>query len=376
MTASSTPLPDKTRLRQQVRLLGDLLGDIIIASEGQDFLETVQKIRNLSKSARTSGDFEALKDIIDNLSDDEALAIARAFSHFLNLANIADQHDSVISHRRNPVGTIDSISSLCQQVPSDLFQEAIANLHIDLVLTAHPTEITRRTMIHKYQEIDACLSQLEQQDIEPQQHRRVTERLKELLAQTWHTMEFRVNRPTPVDEAKWGYAVVENSLWQAVPAFLRALEDTLTDASLPPVPVHWTPVRFSSWMGGDRDGNPTVTSGVTRQVLLLSRWQACDLFAQDLNRLIEELSMSDCAPALRDHVGDSHEPYRAVLRPLRNHLVDDRDALTRVINSGGTPPPPPYPTRSSWHSPWTTVRHAATGTLLWSPFGAPRHSPG
>jgi phosphoenolpyruvate carboxylase len=118
--------------------------------------------------------------------------------------------------------------------------------------------------------------------------------------------------------------VVEDSLWQAVPDYLRRLDEALFEACGEHLPLEAAPVSFVSWMGGDRDGNPNVTAPVTREVLLLSRWQAMDLYLGDLEQLLEDLSVTHCTAALRQWAGDSHEPYREVLRGLRKLLRRSR----------------------------------------------------
>lgn len=165
------------------------------------------------------------------------------------------------------------------------------SLSLELVLTAHPTEITRRTLIHKMVEVNACLKQLDNKDIADYEHNQLMRRLRQLIAQSWHTDEIRKLRPSPVDEAKWGFAVVENSLWQGVPNYLRELNEQLEENLGYKLPVEFVPVRFTSWMGGDRDGNPNVTADITRHVLLLSRWKATDPFLKDIQVLVSELSM-------------------------------------------------------------------------------------
>lgn len=141
-------------------------------------------------------------------------------------------------------------------------------------------------------------------------------RLRQLVAQSWHTDEIRKNRPSPIDEAKWGYAVVENSLWEGVPAFLREFNEQLENSLGYQLPVEAVPVRFTAWMGGDRDGNPNVTADITRHALLLSRWKATDLFLRDIAVLVSELSMTECTPELRALAGgdDVQEPYRELMK--------------------------------------------------------------
>lgn len=143
----------------------------------------------------------------------------------------------------------------------------------------------------------------------------------------------RQQRPTPLDEAKWGFAVVENSLWEAVPDFLREMNDRLKSYLGEGLPIDARPVHFSSWMGGDRDGNPFVTHSVTREVLLLSRWKAADLYLNDINELISELSMTVSNDQVRELAGeDQHEPYRAILKQLRALLNETKDILDAKIH--------------------------------------------
>lgn len=329
-------------LRKNVKLLGRLLGEIISEAEGEAFFETVEAIRRLSKSARAKNDLEDLQHLLSPISNEKALGVARAFGQFLTLTNIADQHHSTsLDHGQNPGAILrEAVNKLQSATTSQqALQDALDNLKIDLVLTAHPTEIIRRTMINKYAEIDQCLGALEH-EIKPDLQIKIIARLRSLITQIWYSRDFRVNRPSPIDEAKGGYAVVERSLWQAVPDFLRELDSLREQLSLAEANLDWTPVKFSSWMGGDRDGNPNVTAAVTHETLLLSQWQAADLFSQDLNTLIEELSVTECNLRVRELVGDAHEPYRSLLRPLRDLLETQRTQLMHAIKDGKSAPEP------------------------------------
>lgn len=324
-------------LKSNVGLLGTKLGDTIRSQLGDAVLERVEQIRLLSKAARQGEELQAdkLKQVLHSLSDDELLPVARAFAQFLNLANLAEQHHTIsrIGHASiEKPEPLQELFSLLENKKLDnaKVDQAVASLSIELVLTAHPTEVSRRTLIHKLTEIAACLAELEH-ELSPSQQQAVELRLSELIAQAWHTNEIREQRPTPVDEAKSGFAVIESSLWRAIPDFLRELDAKLLSATGKGLALDAAPVKFSSWMGGDRDGNPFVTSKVTRQVLLLSRWKAADLFAQDLDLLSSELSMFQASPALRDIAGDSSEPYRQVLNTLRSGLLRTRDWLTEAL---------------------------------------------
>lgn len=336
--------PDYTTLRGNVSLLGRLLGDTVAAAEGDAFLDLVELIRVLSKGARegVAADRDALLEQLRSLDNDQLVPVARAFAQFLNLANIADQQymvsremDPLLSASRNLLNSLRELGD--EGIAPDQIASTVAELKIELVLTAHPTEITRRTLIHKHGEIGRCLGQLELSDITEREREQLLLRLRELIAQIWYGDDFRTERPSPVDEAKWGFAVVEESLWRAVPEFLRRLDAALQAHCGRALPLDAAPVRFVSWMGGDRDGNPNVTARVTREVLLLARWQAVELYLGDVSALLEELSMTRCSVALRALSGDAHEPYRAVLRDLRNLLRRTRTAIEAEL-AGELPP--------------------------------------
>ncbi|MFK8727085.1 phosphoenolpyruvate carboxylase, partial [Escherichia coli] len=173
------------------------------------------------------------------------------------------------------------------------------------------------------------------------EHNQLMRRLRQLIAQSWHTDEIRKLRPSPVDEAKWGFAVVENSLWQGVPNYLRELNEQLEENLGYKLPVEFVPVRFTSWMGGDRDGNPNVTADITRHVLLLSRWKATDLFLKDIQVLVSELSMVEATPELLALVGEegAAEPYRYLMKNLRSRLMATQAWLEARLKGEELPKP-------------------------------------
>ncbi|EPE5285000.1 phosphoenolpyruvate carboxylase [Shigella flexneri] len=317
-------------LRSNVSMLGKVLGETIKDALGEHILERVETIRKLSKSSRAGNDAnrQELLTTLQNLSNDELLPVARAFSQFLNLANTAEQYHSISPKGEaasNPEVIARTLRKLKNQpeLSEDTIKKAVESLSLELVLTAHPTEITRRTLIHKMVEVNACLKQLDNKDIADYEHNQLMRRLHQLIAQSWHTDEIRKLRPSPVDEAKWGFAVVENSLWQGVPNYLRELNEQLEENLGYKLPVEFVPVRFTSWMGGDRDGNPNVTADITRHVLLLSRWKATDLFLKDIQVLVSELSMVEATPELLALVGEegAAEPYRYLMKNLRSRLM-------------------------------------------------------
>ena len=327
------------RLRERVHVLGELLGTTIGQQYGEAFLQKIERIRQGAKADRRSADAAKahLRDSLDELGDEELLPVARAFNQFLNLANIAEQYQLIRRRTEEDPGTPSAAHPAAEVLDAERLPELlnrlraaghgaeqlarqVGRLDIELVLTAHPTEVARRTLIQKYDAIAAQLAALDHRDLTEAERASIHEKLKRLIAEAWHTDEIRRTRPTPVDEAKWGFAVIEHSLWHAVPSHLRKVDRALHAATGLHLPLEASPVRFASWMGGDRDGNPNVTAAVTREVLLLARWMAADLFLRDVDHLAGELSMQRASDALRQHSGDSAEPYRAVLKQLRERL--------------------------------------------------------
>ncbi|WP_439234370.1 phosphoenolpyruvate carboxylase [Lonepinella koalarum] len=314
-------------MRNNINMLGHFLGETISEAQGSDMLDLIENIRILSRNSR-AGDDKARQEllaILSTISTANIIPVVRAFSQFLNLTNVAEQYQTISRHHYDEVSSTRSIESLfkrlkTQNVSKDQVIKTIENLLIELVLTAHPTEVTRRSLVHKQVEINKCLSKLEHDDLTDGERNSIERRLLQLIAQAWYTNEIRTVRPTPFDEAKWGFAVIENSLWTAVPEFLRKLNDNAKTYLGYEIPVNLMPVRFSSWMGGDRDGNPFVTAEVTRNVLYLARWKAANLFLGDIQALVDELSIAQCTPEFRAKYGNHVEPYREVMKGLRTKL--------------------------------------------------------
>ncbi|TKB49121.1 phosphoenolpyruvate carboxylase [Ferrimonas aestuarii] len=317
-------------LKANVNMLGQLLGDTISTHLGDGFVEKVESIRQLAKASRQRepGARDQMLTLLNQLDDHELVPFAKAFNQFLNLTNLAEQFHTISRNCDELVCVPDPVDLLFgglingkAKMDPQLLLSELERLEIDLVLTAHPTEVTRRTLITKYSAIIECLAELENPQLSEQEQRQQNLRLRQLIAQIWHTNEIRTQRPTPEDEASWGWAVVEDSLWQAVPDFLRQLNDRLEAHAGLQLPHHVAPVKFSSWMGGDRDGNPNVTAKVSARVLLKNRQTALTLYLNDINTLISELSMAECSDELSARTQGSDEPYRVELRKLRDKLA-------------------------------------------------------
>lgn len=330
-------------LREDVKCLGELLGQAIQQTEGEAVFAAVEKIRGLSKRARR-GDAaasEALVTTLGQLDDEGLVTISRAFGHFLNLANIAEEHHLVRQRRdlhlkgENQAG---GIAALIAKLPAlgktaADFRAQLDDVQIDLVLTAHPTEVARRTLIQIFNDIGSLLETLDRTDLTPHGRKGYSRQLAERVLALWHTEEIRTQRPTPVNEAKWGFIAVEQSFWYAIPTFLRELDTQLEQQSLPQLPVEQVLFSMGSWMGGDRDGNPNVTHPITREVCLLSQWKAIDLYLNDLKILRHQLSVTAATPAFIEYAGTDFEPYRAVLKTLVEKLTAQRQQIELALEA-------------------------------------------
>ncbi|XP_041010363.1 phosphoenolpyruvate carboxylase 4-like isoform X1 [Juglans microcarpa x Juglans regia] len=294
------------------KLLGSLLNDVLQREVGGKFMEKVERNRTLAQSAcnmRMAG-IEDMAELLEKqlaseiskMTLEEALTLARAFSHYLNLMGIAETHHRV-RKVRNVVPLLKSCDDIFNQlvqggVPPDELYETVCKQEVEIVLTAHPTQINRRTLQYKHIRIAHLLDYNDRSDLGFEDREMLIEDLVREITSIWQTDELRRYKPTPVEEAKAGLNIVEQSLWKAVPHYLRRVSNALKKHTGRPLPLTCTPIKFGSWMGGDRDGNPNVTAKVTKDVCLLSRWMAIDLYIREVDSIRFELSMNRCSDRL------------------------------------------------------------------------------
>ena len=333
----------KIELSSTIHLLGEILGSVIKKQENTAIFDKIEKIRTLSKNSRGSNEglnkqsFKKLKNQISNLTSKETLIIAKSFSRFLDFSNIAESlysihniHDHVIrkTQETNEIVILEEALLDVQKNPNvskNKFFNVAKNISIDLVLTAHPTEVKRRTLIQKYANVNNILDELNNIQILKKQNIKrekgiLEKKLKEEITSVWKTDEIKRSRPTAVEEAKWGLAVIEDSLWNSIPKICSRFDNAVNKFTNKNLPINYSPIKVSSWMGGDRDGNPNVTSKTTMEVVLLSRWEAASLYEKEFTKLIQSLSLFDCSKIIKKQVGKTWEPYRVFLRPIRNKL--------------------------------------------------------
>ena len=320
-------------LRGDIRAMGSLLGKVIQQHEGVEIFEKIEEMRQAAKEWRDKDqqDLSELTNMAAALSNEELYKVARAFTHFLAIANAAEGHHRIRRLRATPAkSALYDKPDSCGGVLTDLLAQGFSKEEIlnklstqmvELVLTAHPTEVNRRTNLNKHRRIQEILTASDaiQGNIDnasPFEQDQLNEALWREISSLWLSDEVSRSKPTPESEAERGTLVLETVLWRAVPTFLRKLSALTTTHLDSPLPLTARPLKFASWMGGDRDGNPNVKASTTRIVCAKNRAKAATLLAQDLRQLDSELSITVCADNIRAVVGDAREPYRAFLRPM------------------------------------------------------------
>jgi len=348
------------KLSKIVSLLGKILGIVVKEQEGTVLYNKIEQIRSLSKASRGTKNkkkiklnetkkFRQLISTINKLKPKESLVIARSFSKFLNFSNLAESLNSVHKIDEGNIQKIqgtnafaileEAIDRLLKQkfVSKEKFYQVSKSLKVDLVLTAHPTEVKRRTLIQKYTNVNNILEKFNKSRIFKLKNIKIEtlameRNLHEEITSIWKTDELKRSKPKPTEEAQWGLAVIEDSLWNAVPKICSRFNEAVEVYTGKKLPIDFSPLVFGSWMGGDRDGNPNVTAKTTEEVVLLSRWEAANLYEKEFTKIIQKLSMHECSKELKKKVGDSQEPYRAYLRPIRNKLKATQQEIEIFLN--------------------------------------------
>jgi len=280
-------MTDNDPLRRDVRLLGDMLGEVIVEQHGPEQLLLVQQIRQLARERRGNvlGAEAELARRIAALTEDDIRIVARALSIFFDLSNLAeDRHRVRVLRKREqdrypaPIG--ESLGAAIQQLHAAGFtaekvQQALDRLHIELVFTAHPSEAKRRSVRSKLRRMRKAVMELDRGDSLPRDRDRWMAQLRSDMTVLWQTEFLRPNRPTVMEEVERGLSIMPR-LWEVTPAVYDALRQALktyfpNDSFRLPSFLH-----FGSWIGGDRDGHPYVTSDITRRTLLWLRDTAID----------------------------------------------------------------------------------------------------
>ncbi len=311
-----------------------------------EFLELVEKVRTLARSTR-EGDTDAgqrLTATVAAATDVEAILLVRAFTIYFHLANVAEQVHRVEALRLKKEGsgqlfdTFDRIDDA--ELDLGAVGDRLASVEYRPVFTAHPTEASRRTVLEKRSEIAELLQ--ERPDATRAGQARIDRRIAEIIDLLWLSDELRQVKPTPVDEARSIIFYVERLVEHALPMFWDDLDLCASERGIDVDPTG-TPVRFGSWVGGDRDGNPFVTPAVTDEVLTLQRQRALRLLRTGIQNLATDLSVSGTIRPVTDEFSEwiaeqsanlpelvvglspliGNEPYR-----IASSIIDERLART------------------------------------------------
>ena len=326
-------------LRAEVRLLGDTLGRVLAEQEGDGTLELEERIRALARLGR-SGDAAASAELaatVAALPVETQAVVLRAFTVYFHLANIAEQHHRV--RRRREIeregGTLresldEALGLLAAAgVDEEEIARAAADVSVELVLTAHPTEALPRTILEQHRRLEELLDELDDPRLTPSERELLATRLAEEVTILWQTDEVRSDRPRVVDEIRQGLWFVEDTLWDAAGELLAAWRRRLPGA----------PLRFGSWIGGDRDGNPNVGPATVREAVERGAALVRDLLRRDVRELAVAWGMSrtlvESDPAVADvdlpEESNPAEPYRRRLSSIWERLgADDYDDVDEL----------------------------------------------
>ncbi len=343
-------------LRDDIRLLGRILGDTVREQEGEETFRYVEQVRQASIRFHRNNEPGARRELeatLDSLSADQTLAIVRAFSYFSHLANIAeDQHHIRRNRAHVKAGSAARPGSLVHafehtrrsgvepKALGDFFDHAL----VSPVLTAHPTEVRRKSTITRELEIANLLDERDRAEGDPAELAAIEEKLRRAVLILWRTNMLRQTRLKVIDEVANGLSYYDYTFFSELPRLYGAIEDALEGfdparkgAGLPSF------LRVGSWIGGDRDGNPFVTADVLNEAMRLQSARALGFYLDELHQLGGELSLAaglvpvtrDLA-ALADRAGDdsptrSDEPYRRAIAGMYSRLAKTARELDHVV---------------------------------------------
>ncbi|KQK03254.1 phosphoenolpyruvate carboxylase 2 [Brachypodium distachyon] len=370
--------PDEDRLLGYETLLVSHFLDILQDIHGSDFRRVVEECLRVSGEYQraepdAAAKLEELGALLTGLDVGDAIMVSSSFSHMLNLANLAEETQMVYEKKMEAcrrgsfadeasVPTESDIDDTFQRLvtglgksPQEVF-DALRAQTIDLVFTAHPTQSVRRSLLQKHATIRACLTQLGAEGATENEKREMDEALRREILAAFRTDEIRRTPPTPQDEMRAGMSYFHDTIWNGVPRFLRRVDTALAGIGVRErLPYDAPLIQFSSWMGGDRDGNPRVTPDVTRDVCLLARMMAANMYFSKMGGLMFELSMWRCNDELRARADELHrlsdrkyakyyiefwkqisprEPYRIILGDVRDKLYNTCERAREILSHG------------------------------------------
>ncbi|WP_427005019.1 phosphoenolpyruvate carboxylase [Pseudarthrobacter sp. H2] len=347
-----------SELRADVRRVSTLLGESLVRQHGPELLDLVEQVRLLTKESKeaarggadatgpwSSYDVVAqVRELLGSLPLEQATDLVRAFAFYFHLANAAEQVHRVRGLRSRPEKDgwlARAVTDIAGKAGTSVLQEVVNELDVRPIFTAHPTEASRRSVLDKVRRLSDILAESTAEGTSGR--RRQDRQLAEVIDQMWQTDELRQVRPTPVDEARNAIYYLTGILTDAMPEMLSDLSELLAEHGVT-LPAGKAPIRFGSWIGGDRDGNPNVTPAVTHDVLQLQNQHAVRISIGLIDGLISILSNSTALAAADQELLDSidvdlanlpgldprvlelnaQEPYRLKLTCIKAKLLNTR----------------------------------------------------
>jgi len=348
LSQSSTLSANDAPLTRDIEMLTEILSDLVL-HENENVHELCQEFIDYGRQrAENPDDNSSLQTMIvraQSLTASECLGMNRYICTALSLVNSAEvqhrlrairQHErenkrqlpGPLYHMEDSIkGTMHHLIDSDGATKDEIFKQ-LCNQSVEFVLTAHPTEVNRKSVLRKYRKCSELLAYLERPDLLPHEQLTGTIDLQRIVSSVWGMDEIRRNKPTVQKEAAGGLAIVDTVLWKAVPNYLRKLDKQCFATLGKRLPLDVCPIKFASWIGGDRDGNPNCTPQVTREVVLHQRLRAARLYLQDLSELESQLAISSrFSPKMIALAGTissnfhERELYRRVISHMRNRLV-------------------------------------------------------
>jgi phosphoenolpyruvate carboxylase len=294
-----------TPLFEDVSTLCDELLGVIQASIAPERFAVVQDVRKLAMvydhSSKDEAAFDRLAATIESLSIHDLMTVSSLFSNMCNLANISEHVHRVRRRRAYErgessilvnyalEGIVDGLVASGKSL--DDIREQLATQTVEMVLTAHPTQAVRRSLLSKLHGIARALESIHDGYLTPAERDTEWDKIRTNLLALWRTDEVRRSQPKPEDEARNIVKVIEDTVWDAVPDYIRTIDRMLVRKNLKPLPLDAKPFIFGSWAGGDRDGNPFVTPDVTVQVVNVNRYRASAMYLAEIEDLLFDLSV-------------------------------------------------------------------------------------
>ncbi|WP_316183340.1 phosphoenolpyruvate carboxylase [Bradyrhizobium sp. SZCCHNRI1009] len=334
--AEAQAMEEDARLRDDIRLLGRILGDTVRDQEGADVFDLVELIRQTSVRFHRDEDRQArreLEQILDGMSTAETVRIVRAFSYFSHLANIAEDQNNIrrMRAKSDANGGNGMLAATLAHAKSAGFEAAelrkfFSTALVSPVLTAHPTEVRRKSTMDREMEIAMLLDRRERMQLTPDERAANDEALRRAVLTLWQTNLLRRTKLTVLDEVTNGLSFYDYTFLREVPRLLCTLEDRLNDGAEVAGDLA-SFLRMGSWIGGDRDGNPFVTAEVMRGTLKLQSSLALHYYLEELHLLGSELSIAA-------HLADVSEELRALAERSPDTSPHRRGEPYRLAVSG------------------------------------------